>query len=471
MMKQILFSCVGTSDPVRGEHDGPMLHILRHYRPESVYIFVTPEIRQLDSGDKRIKKTREWMREHWNGYQPAVHYFKPDIQNAHDLDALDKPLCDAMSQISRDNPDAEILINVTSGTPQMQMILSQMAMDMRYHAKGVQVANFEKKSGTSERANQKDYDIELELECNEDELQGAENRCVEPEMYAIRREFTRRQITALLDARNFEAVAQLKDSLPEKLGKLVEHMAARSRLQAGEAKRLAGNVGELPFKLYAYKTGSRTAYSEVSEYYPVKAGRWRREARSRTAYSEVSEYYLLMKNLVKSGNCTEFLLHLEPLTLTLQLALLDRLLQATGGGTWQFLSEERDRQFFDPAELQSTQPALYAHYSRLMAAKGWDVKRIEISTYLGGDLLSFYSDVPEKAKRLFDHYDMLKDLRNQLAHELRAFTPADIRAACGVDAAKLLEEIEGTIIACYPACDPVIFSVFDSCIEYIKRNL
>ena len=64
MMKQILFSCVGTSDPVRGEHDGPMLHILRHYRPESVYIFVTPEIRQLDSGDKRIKKTREWMREH-----------------------------------------------------------------------------------------------------------------------------------------------------------------------------------------------------------------------------------------------------------------------------------------------------------------------------------------------------------------------------------------------------------------------
>ena len=102
---------------------------------------------------------------------------------------------------------------------------------------------------------------------------------------------------------------------------------------------------------------------------------------------------------------------------------------------------------------------------------GWDMKKIEVSTYLCGDLLSFYSNVPEKAKRLFDHYEMLKDLRNQLAHKLRAFTQADIRAACGVDAAKLLEEIEATIITCYPACDPVIFSVFDHCIEYIKHNL
>lgn len=446
-MKQVLFTCIGTTDPVRGEHDGPMLHILRHYRPESVYLFQTPEMRQLDAKDKRIKKTREWMREHWGGYQPAVHYFKPDIQNAHELDVLYEPLRDAMSQISRENPDAEILINVTSGTPQMQMILSQMVMDMRYHAKGVQVVNFEKKSGTSERANHKNYDIDLELECNEDELPGAENRCVEPEMYAIRREFTRRQITALLDARNFEAVAQLKASLPENLGKLAEHLAARNRLQAGEAKRLAGEVGELPFKLYAYKNGSRTAYTEVSE------------------------YYLLMKNLVKSGNCTEFLLHLEPLTLTLQLALLDRLMQPSGGGTWQFISIERGRQFFDPVELQNAQPALYAHYSRQMTARGWDVKKIEVSTYLCGDLMSFFSGVPEKAKRLFDHYDMLKDLRNQLAHELRAFTQADIKSACGVDTAKLLEEIEATIIACYPACDPVIFSVYDKCIEHIKRNL
>ena len=46
-MKQILFSCIGTSDPLRGEHDGPMLHILRQYRPESVWLFLTSEIQSL----------------------------------------------------------------------------------------------------------------------------------------------------------------------------------------------------------------------------------------------------------------------------------------------------------------------------------------------------------------------------------------------------------------------------------------
>ena len=448
MMKQILFSCVGTSDPVRGEHDGPMLHILRHYRPESVYIFVTPEIRQLDSGDKRIKKTREWMREHWNGYQPAVHYFKPDIQNAHDLDALDKPLCDAMSQISRDNPDAEILINVTSGTPQMQMILSQMAMDMRYHAKGVQVANFEKKSGTSERANQKDYDIELELECNEDELQGAENRCVEPEMYAIRREFTRRQIVSLLEERNFAAVADLKDSMPENLGKLAQHLAARDRLHGDEAKSLAGKVQELPFKLYAYKTGSRTEYSQVSE------------------------YYLMMKNRAAVGNWTEFLLRMEPLMLTLQLALLDRLMQKDGFKMADFLSTGINGQpMFEPFVLQAKWPELYRHYEQCMAARYWDVKRVDLSTYLCDDLLAFFPKEPETAKQLFTHYNLLKDLRNRLAHTLLTVTAADIQDACQVEPAKLLEEIEATIAACYPVCEPVIFSVYDRCIEYIKRNL
>ena len=447
-MKQILFTCIGTTDPVRGEHDGPMLHILRHYRPESVYLFQTPEMRQLDVKDKRIRKTREWMQTHWGGYQPAVHYFKPDIQNAHELDVLYEPLRDAMSQISRENPDAEILVNVTSGTPQMQMILSQMVMDMRYHAKGVQVVNFEKKSGTSERANHKNYDIDLELECNEDELPGAENRCVEPEMYAIRREFTRRHITSLLDDRNFAAVEELKDSMPENLGTLVQHLAARDRLQGDEANRLAGKVRELPFKLYAYKTGSRTEYSQVSE------------------------YYLMMKNRAAVGNWTEFLLRMEPLTLTLQLALLDRLMQKHGFKMADFLSTGTNGQpTFEPFALQTKWLELYRHYEQRMAARYWDVKRADLSTYLCDDLLAFFPKEPEAAKQLFTHYNQLKDLRNRLAHTLLTVTAADIQDACQVEPAKLLEEIEATIGICYSVCDPLIFSVYNRCIEYIKGNL
>ena len=446
-MRQILFSCIGTTDPVRGEHDGPMLHILRHYRPERAFFFLTPEIRDLSARDDRLEKTRAWICENWAGYQPDFHYLHSDVTNAHDIDALDRPLHDAVAQISRENPDAEILINVTSGTPQMQMILSQLAMDMRYRAKGIQVSNFERHSGSTQRTNHSEYDVELELACNEDELPDAENRCVEPEMYSIRREFLRRQITALLDTRNFEAVEQLRDSLPEHVRSLALHLAARSRLQSAAATRLAGEIPDLPFKLYAYKTGSRTEYNSVSE------------------------YYLLMKNLVTAGSCTEFLLHLEPLTLTLQTAMLDRLLQRTGFQIHDFVTEERGRRIFDPSLLQSALPDLYRHYAQDMEARNWEIKRTELSTYLLGVLLAFFPDVPEKANRLFQHYDMLKDLRNRLAHTLFTVTAAEIRAACGASPEKLLEEIEAVIIACYPACDPVIFSVYEKSVAYIKEKL
>ncbi len=446
-MRQILFSCLGTTDPVRGEHDGPMLHILRWYRPECAVLFLSQEIQELDAKDRRFEKTRTWINDNWGDYKPEFRYIECDVRDAHDMDALEKPLYDAVLSLSRENQDAEILINLSSGTPQMQMILSQLALDMRFRTKGVQVSTFEKRAGKAQRTNNDEYDVDLELECNEDELPEAENRCIEPDMFAVRKEFLRRQIIALLDERNFGAVEQLKDSLPEKLRLLVMHLAARSRLHGNDAKRLAGEIKDLPFKLYSYKTGSRGEYNEVSE------------------------YYLLMKNLLKTGECTEFLLHMEPLTLTLQLALLDKLLQGTGCQTGDFISRDRRRAYFEPDRLRTVFPDLYRHYKRQLAARGWAVERKEINTYICDDLLCYFNNVPEKAARLFHHYEMLKDLRNQLAHALCTVTEADIRAACQTDPLKLLEEMEATIIACYPACDPVIFSVYEKSMEYIKENL
>lgn len=447
-MKQILFSCIGTSDPARGEHDGPMLHILRHYRPEIVYLFLTPEIERLVSTDGRLNKTRAWIKEHWGGYQPVFYYLRSDVDCAYDLDALDAPLHEAMNRISRENPGAEILINVTSGTPQMQMILSQVVTDVRYRAKGIQVTNYEKHSGTSPRANQKDYDIDEQLGFNEDEEPGAENRCTEPKMYAIRREYTRTQIITLLDQRNFSAVEELKESLPENLRNLVLHLAARNRLQAKPAKRLAGEIKDLPFKLYAYRTGSRADYDSVIE------------------------YYLMMKNQAVVGNWTEFLLHMEPLILTLQQALLDKLMQKHGFKMADFLSSGTSGQpVFQPYVMQARWPELFQHYSERMASMGWEVRQNDLNTYLCDDLLAFFPDEPEKAKQLFAHYSLLKDLRNRLAHTLYKAIEADVQAACQIKPMLLLEELEMTIRTCYPACDPVIFSVYDNCIEYIRNTL
>ena len=56
MAERVLFTCVGTSDPVREMRDGSMLHIMRHYRPEKVYIFLSKEMEDFEKADRRLEK-------------------------------------------------------------------------------------------------------------------------------------------------------------------------------------------------------------------------------------------------------------------------------------------------------------------------------------------------------------------------------------------------------------------------------
>jgi hypothetical protein len=53
--RQVLLSFLGTTDPIRGERDGAMLHILRHYRPEVVCLLFTPEVRKLAEAEAEDK--------------------------------------------------------------------------------------------------------------------------------------------------------------------------------------------------------------------------------------------------------------------------------------------------------------------------------------------------------------------------------------------------------------------------------
>lgn len=122
---------------------------------------------------------------------------------------------------------------------------------------------------------------------------------------------------------------------------------------------------------------------------------------------------------------------------------------------------------FYPGRLQASYPELYRHYERSFR----EVREAEVSTYLLDALLGFFPELPDAAKQLFAHYALLKDLRNDLAHSLHAVTGADVKAACGADVTALLREIEGTILFCYSACDPKIFSIYERCVEYIKSEL
>ena len=441
--RQVLLSFLGTTDPIRGERDGAMLHILRHYRPEVVCLLFTPEVRKLAEADERYEKVFFHLKSHWDGYAPVVLEQDLSVSDVSDMDELDQPLHDVMNRLSREYADAEILVNITSGTPQMQMLLSQMVLELRYHARGIQVKTPEKKAGTTVRTNDSEnYDIDLEIECNEDEQEGAPNRCVEPEMFSVRRKNQWQQVEALLNQRCFRGVAEMRPApLSEELMALVKHMAYRNDLLPEEARKAVRGYG-LSLKLY------------LPEAAP--------------AHQDICEYALLMKTLLCSHGYTEFVLHMEPLTLRLQETLLNQLLpKSYGYDLTHVQSRYGGRMKIVPGLMQEKMPELY---DRLYVTGTWECRPSDLSTPFCDDILDILSTQPEETKTYFRCYADLKEVRSGLAHRLCAVTADEIRAACGKTPEQIISLIERCILLLFPACDPEVFHIYERIIRYIQKQ-
>ena len=141
---KLLFTCMGTSDPVRGYHDGPMLHIIRHYRPEVICVFLSGEAAALDGCGARLDTVLSHIQNNWGGYAPELRVVRTQIDDPSDMDAVGAPITEAVAALTEEFPDGEVLLNLSSGTPQMKIALAFLAADLRRSMRGIQVKNFER---------------------------------------------------------------------------------------------------------------------------------------------------------------------------------------------------------------------------------------------------------------------------------------------------------------------------------------
>ena len=118
---RLLFTCMGTSDPVRGYHDGPMLHIIRHYRPEVICVFLSGEAAALDGCGARLDTVLSHIQNNWGGYAPELRVVRTQIEDPSDMDAVGAPITEAVAALTEEFPDGEVLLNLSSGTPQMKI--------------------------------------------------------------------------------------------------------------------------------------------------------------------------------------------------------------------------------------------------------------------------------------------------------------------------------------------------------------
>lgn len=444
-MSDILFTCAGTTDPVRGGHDGGVLHIMRHYRPQKVYLFLSAEMDSLEQKDHRFEKMFRYAAERW-GYAPEWLVERSGIGNVADLDAVNEPLCAFFRRAEEESPGCRILINLSSGSPQMKIVLAQLALGIGHDVLGVQVSNPEKKSGDSQRTNGKDYVVDDELELNEDDEPGAICRCSEPKMLAMQRDRQREQIRSLLSRRDYRALEAMSAVLPPELARLAGHLAARSDLQLEEAAKLARGL-RLPFNLYP-------ALRATGEDYKL-----------------LSEYYLLLRNLQLTQRYTEFVLRINPFLTQLLLHLVER--------SFPCLLEKRgDRRVcLSPDAMERHIPQVRRELERATGRLLESGK--DFSLYIGVPLLRALGGLSPALLDVLDACEALnKEQRNPAAHQLHAVTREQLEADC-VDGrgrhyspAELVRAFGQMLEAAYPEdCDRALFDVYDRCEAYFLRRL
>lgn len=179
MGKKYLFSPVGNTDPIKYCHDGSLMHICRHYKPDVVYLYLSREIAEIHRKDNRYVKSLELLGE-------FIHH-KFDIRIVENDNMVDVQqydiFYDEFRKIIREieeEKDAEdqLLVNMASGTPAMKSALLVMATLAEYRFLPIQVSSPQKKSNL-EYEERIEYSIADNFDVNFDNESDAENRCQE----------------------------------------------------------------------------------------------------------------------------------------------------------------------------------------------------------------------------------------------------------------------------------------------------
>lgn len=256
---RILFTPAGDTDSVRDFHDGAMLHILRHYPADKVILFLTKDMEEKEDGM------------HW--YTRGIARVAPDVPVEILRSGITEPqkyekltaMQDAFARAYDAHPEAEWLLNVSSGTPQIKTVMALLALDYP-RAKAIQVSSPERKSNRGNHPCRTAEELIEMLDCNEDDEPGAVNRCEEPPLLLLKRHGLLRQVTSLV--RNYEyagalqIVRQNKNCFSPISEKLLQHATLRRDLMWKEANKV---IAQYEGKPLIEGAGDFSEYFQVME--------------------------------------------------------------------------------------------------------------------------------------------------------------------------------------------------------------
>ena len=372
---KILISAVGDTDPIRNFHDGPLLHIVRVYRPEKI-VLVHSE-RSLTKHDKLVKALKSIK-----DYSPEIIQdggVLPDAQVA----IFDKMYDTVSSIVKKYISDDEIILNISSATPQIISAMFAVNRISDFNVTAVQVVTPQHKSNEGLRHDNQE-DIDTLIETNLDNQSDYENRTLEDTGMKFSQDLTKRNLKALIDNYDYQGALELLRAL--KLPKKQESFS---------------NIKELRKKL--------TEISDTIKIQGMPDKIVKAKLLSNQAKSALNSYLNIDRNH-KQGNIAEVLIRVKSLV--------------------EFILEDYlNNHFLDVITYKEDgKPFLNAlKYPEILKKFQENAKKrdqeyhsgyLSLHGYIG--ILKFFEPNHDLLKHIYDIQE-INQVRNQVAHSLQAF--------------------------------------------------
>lgn len=398
-MKRILFSPIGTTDPVstKNFYDGACLHVLRHYKPERVVLFFTKEMGEIERNEER--------------YTTAIRHVTPDciidppiytdIVDASQYEEFSQILPRAVQDLLQKYPEHEILLNLSSGTPQIKTVLAMLAADNE-RCIGIQTVTPEGRANNPQKLTPEELHTLLEM--NEEKECEAERRCNEPQLKIFRYHAEKNRIISLLRTYEYNAALTLARSsslVPADAKQLLKHAAARTDLLPDKARKILAEYNGQ--KLFLF-----TGEEEL-----------------------LIEYFLIMQIDQENDHLSNFMLRISPF---LDKFLLDYVQKNVRGG------RQNPKNILNLSRYIKRKGGYILERERIKQAAHKLLKRLdrEYGDYKDSDLsftlLIYYCDYMQEEGLTKDtklHDDMMAELgklgdirilRNNVAHQITNVT-------------------------------------------------
>ena len=377
---KILISAVGDTDPIRNFHDGPLLHIVRVYRPEKI-VLVHSE-RSLTKHDKLVKALKSIK-----DYSPEIIQDGGVLQDA--KVAIFDEMYDTVSSIVKKYiSDDEIILNISSATPQIISAMFAVNRISDFNVTAVQVLTPQHKSNEGLRHDNQE-DIDTLIETNLDNQSDYENRTLEDTGSKFSQDLTKRNLKALIDNYDYQGALELLRAL--KLPKKQESFS---------------NIKELRKKL-----------TEISDTIKIQGmpDKIVKSKLTNQAKSALNSYLNIDRNH-KQGNIAEVLIRVKSLVEFILENYLNN----------HFLDVITYKEDGKPFLNASKYPEILKKFQEDAKMRGQEYHSgyLSLPAYIG--ILKFFEPNHDLLKHIYKIQE-INQVRNQVAHSLQAFDRKNLK--------------------------------------------